>query len=154
MTYSCPFSIEELAYDEAVRIAHDTGKISGDAGPLLETVVDMLDELERPDLHFDCIQIAGTNGKTSTSRFAASILGGEGLKCALYTSPELVHMEERMEIFGAPVAPAQFATASPRLARRAAASTFVARRPARPAIPSRPLICLQLPRWWFLQRPA
>lgn len=109
MTYSCPFSIEELAYDEAVRIAHDTGKISGDAGPLLETVVDMLDELERPDSHFDCIQIAGTNGKTSTSRFAASILGGEGLKCALYTSPELVHMEERMEIFGAPVAPAQFA---------------------------------------------
>ena len=101
MTYSCPFSIEELAYDEAVRIAHDTGKISGDAGPLLETVVDMLDELERPDSHFDCIQIAGTNGKTSTSRFAASILGGEGLKCALYTSPELVHMEERMEIFGA-----------------------------------------------------
>lgn len=109
MTYSCPFSIEELAYDEAVRVAHDTGKISGDAGPLLETVVDMLDELERPDSHFDCIQIAGTNGKTSTSRFAASILGGEGLKCALYTSPELVHMEERMEILGAPVAPEQFA---------------------------------------------
>ena len=92
MTYSCPFSIEELAYDEAARIAHDTGKISGDAGPLLETVVDMLDELERPDSHFDCIQIAGTNGKTSTSRFAASIpLVEEGLKCALYTSPELVH---------------------------------------------------------------
>ena len=109
MTYTCPFSIEELAYDEAVRIARDTGKISGDAGPLLETVVDMLDELERPDSHFDCIQIAGTNGKTSTSRFTAAILGGEGLRCALYTSPELVHMEERMEIAGAPVTPEQFA---------------------------------------------
>ncbi len=109
MTYTCPFSIEELAYDEAVRIAHDTGKISGDAGPLLETVVDMLDELERPDSHFDCIQIAGTNGKTSTSRFTASILGGEGLTCALYTSPELVHMEERMEVAGAPVTTSQFA---------------------------------------------
>lgn len=109
MTYTCPFPVVDLAYEDAVRIAHDTGKISGDAGPLLETVVDMLDELERPDSHFDCIQIAGTNGKTSTSRFAAAILKGEGLTCALYTSPELVHMEERMEIAGTPVASDQFA---------------------------------------------
>lgn len=108
MTYRCPFPVKELSYDEAVRIAHDTGKISGDAGPLLETVVDMLDELNRPDGHFDCIQIAGTNGKTSTSRFSAAILRGEGLKCALYTSPELVHMEERMEVDGAPVSREQF----------------------------------------------
>lgn len=109
MTYRCPFLFEELSYEDAVRMARDTGKIPGDAGPLLETVVDMLDELERPDERFDCIQIAGTNGKTSTSRFAAAILAGEGLKCALYTSPELVHMEERMEIGGAPVSPRQFA---------------------------------------------
>lgn len=112
--YSVPFAVEELTYGEALEIARDIGKLpggagAGDAGPLLETVVDMLDELERPDEHFDCIQVAGTNGKTSTSRFTAAILRGEGLRTALYTSPQLVRYEERMEVDGAVVAPAAFA---------------------------------------------
>ena len=116
--YSVPFPVEELSYDEALAVARDIGSIpslsgadnGGDAaGPLLETVTDMLDELERPDEHFDCLQIAGTNGKTSTSRFTAAILHGEGLRTALYTSPQLVRYEERMEIDGAVIAPAAFA---------------------------------------------
>ncbi len=107
--YAVPFDAPELTYGQAVSLAADTGKISGDAAPLLETVVDMLDELERPDAHFDCIQVAGTNGKTSTSRFAAAILRGEGLRPALYTSPQLVRYEERMEIACSVVSPAAFA---------------------------------------------
>lgn len=107
--YRVPFEVVEMPYDEAVAIAADTGKISGTAGPLLETVVDMLDELERPDEHFDCIQVAGTNGKTSTTRFTAAILRGEGLHTALYTSPQLVRYEERMEVDGTVVSPEQFA---------------------------------------------
>ncbi len=107
--YSVPFEVPELSYADAVALAADTGKISGDAAPLLETVVDMLDELGRPDEYFDCIQVAGTNGKTSTSRFTAAILHGEGLCTALYTSPQLVHMEERMEVDGVVVAPSSFA---------------------------------------------
>ena len=59
-SYSVPFSFELLSFGEAVGLAADTGRISGDAGPLLETVVDMLDELGRPDEYFDCIQVAGT----------------------------------------------------------------------------------------------
>ncbi len=108
-TYVLPFEVDELSYDEAVSIAADTGVIAGDAGPLLETVVDMLDELGRPDEHFDCIQVAGTNGKTSTTRFTAAILRGEGKRTALYTSPQLVRYEERMEIDGAVVSPGEFA---------------------------------------------
>lgn len=108
-TYRVPFAVSELSFDEAVELAADTGKISGDAGPLLETVIDMLDELERPDEHYDCLQVAGTNGKTSTTRFAAAILRGEGLCCALYTSPQLVRYPERMEIDGAVVSDTQFA---------------------------------------------
>ncbi len=107
--YSVPFEVPELPFDEAVALAADTGRISGDAGPLLETVVDMLEELERPDEHFDCIQVAGTNGKTSTARFAAAILHGEGLSCALYTSPQLVRYPERMEIDGHVVSDELFA---------------------------------------------
>lgn len=108
-TYVLPFEVDELSYDEAVSIAADTGVIAGDAGPLLETVVDMLDELGHPDEHFDCIQVAGTNGKTSTTRFTAAILRGEGKRTALYTSPQLVRYEERMEIDGAVVSPGEFA---------------------------------------------
>lgn len=107
--YMVPFEVPELSFDEAVALAADTGCISGDAGPLLETVVDMLDELERPDEHFDCLQVAGTNGKTSTTRFAAAILHGEGLRTALYTSPQLVRYPERMEIDGRVVSDASFA---------------------------------------------
>ena len=108
-TYAVPFEVPELPFDEAVALAADTGKISGDAGPLLETVVDMLNELERPDEHYDCLQVAGTNGKTSTTRFTAAILHGEGLKTALYTSPQLVRYPERMEIDGRVVSDSAFA---------------------------------------------
>ena len=107
--YRVPFAVEELPFDEAVALAADTGTISGDAGPLLETVIDMLDELERPDRHFDCIQVGGTNGKTSTARFTAAILLGEGLTSALYTSPQLVRYPERMEIGGRVVSDEAFA---------------------------------------------
>lgn len=69
----------------------------------------MLDELGRPDEYFDCIQVAGTNGKTSTTRFSAAILRGEGLKTALYTSPQLVRYPERMEVDGCVVSDEAFA---------------------------------------------
>ncbi|MFR2950155.1 MAG: hypothetical protein ACLTKG_01430 [Collinsella intestinalis] len=111
--YVVPFGFEELSYEWAVTIAADTGKIVGEAGPLLETVIDMLDELGRPDKYFDCIQVAGTNGKTSTTRFTAAILRGEGLRTALYTSPQLVRYEERMEVDGGVVSPLHSRTASP-----------------------------------------
>ena len=107
--YRVPFPFDELSFEEAVALAADTGTISGDAGPLLETVVDMLDELERPDHHYDCLQVAGTNGKTSTARFAAAILAGEGKRATLYTSPQLVRYPERMEIDGVVVDDAVFA---------------------------------------------
>ncbi len=108
-TYAVPFEVRELGYEEALAVAFDTGKIFGTGTALLETVVALLDELERPDEHVDCIQVAGTNGKTSTARFTAAILSGERLKTGLYTSPQLVHFEERIEIAGSPVSSEVFA---------------------------------------------
>ena len=107
--YAVPFSVEPLLYNEAVELAADTGVLPGTTGPLLETVIDMLEELGRPDEHFDCIQVAGTNGKTSTTRFTAAILSAAGRRCALYTSPQLVRYEERMEVDGRVVSPEAFA---------------------------------------------
>lgn len=107
MPYHVPFDVPILSYDEALRGLHSTLKFG--IQPLLETVEDMLVECADPDLRYDCLQITGTNGKTSTSRYAAAILMGEGRRVALYTSPELVSYTERMEINGAPVSEEQFA---------------------------------------------
>lgn len=107
--WSLPFSVPEMSYSEAETWAHDTGFFGNTGDPLLETVVDMLDELNRPDASYDIIQIAGTNGKTSTARYTAALLAGEHKRVGLYTSPELVEMRERMEVAGKPVAYEAFA---------------------------------------------
>jgi dihydrofolate synthase / folylpolyglutamate synthase len=105
--YQVPFEFDELTYDQALERLHSALRFG--ICPMLETVEDMLAELADPDLCYDCVQIAGTNGKTSTSRFTAAALAGEGLRVALYTSPELVSYTERMEVAGAPVSEAAFA---------------------------------------------
>lgn len=105
--YGVPFEVPEITYDEALDLVHSALRFG--ICPMLETVEDMLAELGDPDLAFECVQVAGTNGKTSTSRFTAAILAGEGLRTALYTSPELVSYTERMEVDGAPVSEAAFA---------------------------------------------
>ena len=105
--YQLPFEVPEMTYAEA--LAHVRGALRFGICPLLETVEDMLAELGDPDLAFECVQIAGTNGKTSTARYTAAILAGEGLSVALYTSPELVSYTERMEVGGAPVSEGAFA---------------------------------------------
>ena len=107
MTYRVPFDVPQITYDEALDLLHASLRFG--ICPMLETVEDMLAELDDPDLCFDSVQIAGTNGKTSTSRYTAAILGQEGKKCALYTSPELVSYNERMEVAGAPVSKEAFA---------------------------------------------
>lgn len=105
--YRVPFEVADLTYDEALEQLHSALRFG--ICPMLETVEDMLAELGDPDLRYDCVQIAGTNGKTSTSRFTAAILAGEGLSVALYTSPELVSYTERMEVGDHPVSEAAFA---------------------------------------------
>jgi dihydrofolate synthase / folylpolyglutamate synthase len=57
---------------------------------------------QRLGLKFNCpvITVAGTNGKGSTCAMLESILGQAGYKTGLYTSPHLVHFEERMRLSG------------------------------------------------------
>ena len=105
--YQIPFEIPSYTYDVAMERLRSTKKFG--IQPLLETVEEMLAELGNPDDHFESVQIAGTNGKTSTSRYTAAILMGEGKRTALYTSPELVCLTERMEVMGRPVSEKSFA---------------------------------------------
>lgn len=57
---------------------------------------------ERLGLSFDCpvITVAGTNGKGSTCAMLESILTHAGYRTAVFTSPHLVHFEERLRLRG------------------------------------------------------
>ena len=105
--YCVPFEIPTITYQESLDVLHSALRFG--IQPMLESVEDMLAELGNPDRCYRSVQIAGTNGKTSTARYTAAVLMGEGLRCALYTSPELVSYTERMEVEGRPVSEEAFA---------------------------------------------
>ena len=64
---------------------------------------------KRMDICFDCpvITVAGTNGKGSTCAMSESILSQAGYKTGVFTSPHLVHFEERLRIAEVPVKAAE-----------------------------------------------
>jgi dihydrofolate synthase/folylpolyglutamate synthase len=59
----------------------------------------------RMDLRLNCpvFTVAGTNGKGSTCAMLESILRQAGYRTGTYTSPHLVHFEERLRLQGEPV---------------------------------------------------
>lgn len=61
---------------------------------------------DRMALKFDCpvITVAGTNGKGSTCAMLESVWRHAGYQTGLYTSPHLVHFEERCRLNGQPAA--------------------------------------------------
>ncbi|HEV2698696.1 MAG TPA: bifunctional folylpolyglutamate synthase/dihydrofolate synthase, partial [Terriglobales bacterium] len=69
----------------------------------------LLSALEHPERRFPSVLIAGTNGKGSTAATLASILQASGLRAGLYTSPHLVHINERIRINGIEIPNDKFA---------------------------------------------
>lgn len=69
----------------------------------------LLRALEHPEQRFPSVLIAGTNGKGSTAATLASILRASGVHTALYTSPHLVKINERIRINGEPIGDEDFA---------------------------------------------
>ncbi len=70
----------------------------------------LLEALGHPEKSFPSVLIAGTNGKGSTAATLASILKASGLKTALYTSPHLVRINERIRIDGVEIRDDDFAS--------------------------------------------
>jgi dihydrofolate synthase / folylpolyglutamate synthase len=60
----------------------------------------LCEALAHPELAFSSVHIAGTNGKGSVSAMLDTILRAAGHRTARYTSPHLVHIEERFVIDG------------------------------------------------------
>ncbi|GAB3606082.1 folylpolyglutamate synthase/dihydrofolate synthase family protein [Conyzicola nivalis] len=75
----------------------------GNPQPRLEPTRRAVELLGDPHRAYPVIHIAGTNGKTSTSRITESILRAYGLKTGLLTSPHLTRVNERIVIDGQPI---------------------------------------------------
>jgi len=75
----------------------------------LSTIQYILSELDNPHKKFSSIHIAGTNGKGSVAAMLANILRLSGFRVGLYTSPHLIHFNERILIDGIPISNDQVA---------------------------------------------
>jgi dihydrofolate synthase/folylpolyglutamate synthase len=69
----------------------------------LSTIQHILAELDNPHKKFKSIHIAGTNGKGSVAIMLANMLRLSGFRVGLYTSPHLIHFNERIVIDGTPI---------------------------------------------------
>ena len=70
----------------------------------LSTIRQILSGLGNPQNTYACVHVAGTNGKGSVASSLASILNQAGYKTGLYTSPHLVHFNERIQVNNRPIA--------------------------------------------------
>ncbi|UCG89354.1 MAG: hypothetical protein JSW71_08700 [Gemmatimonadota bacterium] len=75
----------------------------------LEPTRALLSLLGNPEQHYASIHIGGSNGKGSVAAMVAGALARSGLNVALYTSPHLVDVRERMLVNGRPIPEAAFA---------------------------------------------
>ncbi|MCX6412178.1 MAG: Mur ligase family protein [Actinobacteria bacterium] len=82
----------------------------------LERIKAILEVLDNPQRSFAAIHVVGTNGKSSTTRFAAAALAAQGAKVGAYLSPHISGWNERVLIadprrLPAPIAADSFADA-------------------------------------------
>ena len=74
--------------------------------PGLESTRALCSALGNPEKKFRSIHVVGTNGKGSTSFYLAGVLQAHGLRTALYTSPHLVSLQERIRVDDTPISAA------------------------------------------------
>jgi len=82
-------------------------------------VREMLAALGNPERRFSSVLIAGTNGKGSSAATLSSILRCAGYKTALYSSPHLVRINERIRVNAEPIAEVEFSEIYDRVERTA-----------------------------------
>jgi dihydrofolate synthase/folylpolyglutamate synthase len=98
-----------MNYDQAV--AYVERHIGLGREPGLGRMRDLLDLMGKPEEGYPIIHVAGTNGKTSTSRLATLLLVAHGLTTGTLTSPHLQRIEERLAVNGRTSTPEEFALA-------------------------------------------
>lgn len=104
----------ELTPDEALRETYEAILARApehDVAPSTERVEAVCDLLGHPERAYRVLHVAGTNGKTSTSRMAERLLREHGLRTGLFTSPHLTSVTERIQVDGAPLSAEAFVAA-------------------------------------------
>ena len=71
--------------------------------PTLDRIAALADILGSPQLSYPTIHIAGTNGKTTTTRLIDSLCFELGMRTGRFTSPHLESFLERISINGEPI---------------------------------------------------
>lgn len=87
----------------------------------LEQIRALLRALDHPERAFPSIVVAGTNGKGSVTAMVERGLRAAGYRTGRYTSPHLVHIEERFAIDGAAITAPVFEAAAARVMAAATA---------------------------------
>jgi len=90
-----------MEYHEAAEFLFGLRRFRSDPGTAATAA--LLETLDDPHQEYDCIQIAGSNGKGSTARFLAAILEAAGYRVGVYTSPHLENLRERVQVNGRPI---------------------------------------------------
>ena len=107
-----------MSYDSAVAnlyaLGHELARTPSHKFDLAHMRV-LLAALGHPERRFPSVLIAGTNGKGSTAATLASILLAAGYRTALYTSPHLVRINERIRIDDEQIADQEFAALHERI---------------------------------------
>ncbi|MBF0539784.1 MAG: bifunctional folylpolyglutamate synthase/dihydrofolate synthase, partial [Nitrospirae bacterium] len=87
-----------MSYNKAIDYLYGLQKHGIKLG--LTNISTVAEVLGQPQRAFHCVHVAGTNGKGSTSAMIANIIGAEGFRTGLFTSPHLVRFTERIRIDG------------------------------------------------------
>lgn len=99
---------EDLAELAIVEAELDTRNSEVEIDPTLERVELLMDLLGNPERSFPVIQVAGTNGKSSTVRMIESIMRAFHRRTGRITSPQLQLVTENIAIDGQPIHPRNF----------------------------------------------
>ena len=104
---------EQATPEELAQLAEVTAELNSRApetviAPSLERIEMLMDLLGHPERSFHVIQVAGTNGKSSTARMIDSLLRSFHRRVGLVTSPHLQLVTERIGIDGHPIHPRDF----------------------------------------------
>ncbi|VHO01479.1 Dihydrofolate synthase/folylpolyglutamate synthase [Lawsonella clevelandensis] len=99
---------EDFAALAAVEKELDTRWGERQIAPDLSRMKRLMDMLGHPEETAPVIQVAGTNGKTSTARMIDALLRAMGQRVGRTTSPHLQLVTERISIDGAPISPRRY----------------------------------------------
>lgn len=98
-----------MNYRESLKYLYSLGHEVLAAKFGLKSITLLLEKLGHPEREFKSVIVAGTNGKGSVAAMIDSIARAAGHRCALFTSPHLIRIQERIRFKGTEIKESDFA---------------------------------------------